>query len=160
MNALAPPTTDTGGTGARLERGAPIVGAIALVACVVGAFVSAGAFFEAYLFAYVFWLGVALGSLALLMAHHLTGGVWGFVLRRIFEAGAMTVPLLAILFVPLLFGLHHLYLWTEPDALAASDVLRHKHAYLNIPFFIVRAIVYFTIWTILAWFPQRLVARS
>lgn len=155
MSALAPAAMETRGIVARLGRGALIVGGVGLLACLLGAFLGAGAFFEAYLFAYVFWLGVALGCLALVMTHHLVGGVWGFILRRIFEAGAMTVPLLAVLFVPLLFGLSHLYRWTQPDALAASEVLRHKQPYLNIPFFIARAAVYFAIWTALAWFLNR-----
>lgn len=140
---------------ARIGQGAALIGGLGLLACLLGAFLSAGAFFEAYLFAYVFWLGLALGCTALVMTHHLVGGIWGFILRRIFEAGAMTVPLMALLFVPLLFGLHHLYLWTQDDALAASEVLRHKRPYLNIPFFVVRAIGYFAIWTALAWFLNR-----
>ena len=140
---------------ARIGRGATLVGVLGLLGCLLGAFLSAGAFFEAYLFAYVFWLGLALGCVALAMAHHLVGGVWGFILRRVLEAGAMTVPLMAALFVPLLFGLHHLYRWTQDDALAASAVLRHKRPYLNIPFFTARAIGYFAIWTALAWFLNR-----
>ena len=152
MSAVATAATATGGAMNRLGRVAPIVGGLALLGCAFGAFVSAGAFFEAYLFAYVFWLGVALGSLALLMTHHLAGGVWGFLMRRIFEAGALTVPLLALLFVPLLFGLSHLYGWTSADALAASEILRHKRPYLNVPFFVARAALYFAIWTALAWF--------
>ena len=152
MSVITQRSTETHDSLARFGRGATIGGGVVLLACLLGATFGPGAFFEAYLFAYVFWLGVALGCLALVMTHHLVGGVWGFMLRRIFEAGALTVPLLALLFVPLLFGLSHLYSWTSADALAASEVLRHKRPYLNIPFFIARAVAYFAIWSALAWY--------
>lgn len=136
----------------RVARWAFAVGAVALVVGLLGALVDPDGFFEAYLIGYIFWLGLALGAVALTLTHHLVGGVWGFLLRRIFEAAGLTLPLLALLFIPLLFGLPHLYRWTDPAALAASAVLRHKSAYLNVPFFIGRAITYFAIWIALAWF--------
>jgi hypothetical protein len=104
--------------------------------------------FRAYLVAYLFWLGVALGSLALLMLYHLVGGVWGYVLRRLLESAALTLPLMAVLFLPLLFGLHHLYPWTNPAGSGAQPL--PNRAYLNVPFFLVRAAVYFGVWTLLA----------
>ena len=137
---------------ARFARGALIVGILGLIVGLFGAIVDAAQFFEAYLFAYSFWLGLALGAVALTMIHHLVGGIWGFLLRRIFEAAGLTLPLLALLFLPLLFGLSNLYRWTDPAALAASAVLRHKSAYLNVPFFVGRAVAYFAIWIALAWF--------
>ena len=74
-------------------------------------FFPSDASFSAYLFAYAFWLGLGLGSLGMLFIQFLTGGVWGLVTRRIFEAAAATLPLMAILFLPVLFGLPNLYLW-------------------------------------------------
>ena len=68
-------------------------------------------FFQAYLVAYTFWMGVVLGSLALLMVQHLSGGVWGLVLRRPFEAAVRTLPFMALLFLPIIFGMHSLYEW-------------------------------------------------
>lgn len=134
-----------------LQRWAALVGAAALIACVIGAFFDAPIFFHAYLFAYLFWLGIALGSMGLLMMHHLTGGAWGFVIRRLLEAAAMTLPLLAVLFLPILFGLHDLFRWTHPDVMAADPVLQHKsHFFLNVPWFVGRAVLYFAVWIILA----------
>ena len=75
----------------------------------IGALADPDGFFRAYLVAYTFWLGLALGCLALALIQFLTGGMWGLVTRRILEAGAATLPLLAVLFVPLLFGLPSLY---------------------------------------------------
>lgn len=135
----------------RVVRLAALVGVAALVVGVPGAFVDRAGFFAAYLIGLTFWLGVALGAVALTMVHHLVGGVWGFLLRRIFEAAGLTLPLLALLFVPFLLGFSSLYRWTDPAALAASEVLRHKSLYLNVPFFIGRAVTYFAIWTALAW---------
>lgn len=121
-------------------------------------------FFFAYLAAYQFWLGVALGSLALLMLQYLTGGAWGLLIRRWLEAATRTLPLMALLFVPLLFGLEVLYPWThsEGDAAAISsspdeghNPTDDKRAYLNVPFFLVRAGFYFAVWLALANFLNR-----
>jgi hypothetical protein len=112
-------------------------------------------FFRSYLIAYLFWLGIALGCLPLLMLHHLVGGTWGFVIRRILEAGTRTLPLMLLLFVPLLFGIHSLYDWSRPDVVANDEVLKAKQAYLNVPFFIIRAAIYFIGWNIVAFFLNR-----
>jgi hypothetical protein len=106
-------------------------------------------FFRSYLIAYLFWFGIAAGCLPLLMLHHLVGGAWGFALRRILEAGTRTLPLMLLLFVPILFGIHSLYEWSHPDAVIRDAVLQEKESYLNVPFFIVRSAIYFFAWTIL-----------
>jgi hypothetical protein len=130
----------------RLQKAAVRLGVAALVLCAVGAGLNPKRFFEAYLMAYVFWLGIALGCQAILMIHHLAGGRWGFAIRRQLEAASKTLPLLAVLFIPCLLGLHGLYIWTSPEALAADALLRHKQSYLNAPFFVIRALIYFAVW--------------
>jgi hypothetical protein len=122
------------------------VGAVGIVASVLGLAVDSHRFFISYLFAYVFWLGLALGCFEVAMIHHLTGGKWGFVVRRFLEAGFMTLPLMAVLFVPLLFGMRTLYPWARPEAVAASTVLQHKQVYLNTPAFAGRAVFFFGCW--------------
>src|SRR6266511_4111732 len=109
----------------RMQRGAVVVGAAGLLLCLAGVFVNPSQFFQSYLFAYLFWVGMALGCLAILMLHHLVGGGWGVVIRRLLEAAAMTLPLMAVLFVPLLFGLHDLYLWARPAEVASDANLQH-----------------------------------
>jgi hypothetical protein len=109
----------------------------------------AARFFQAYLIAYSLWLGLALGCLGLAMIQFLTGGRWGLVTRRVFEAGAATAPLMAVLFLPVLIGLPTLYEWTHAEAVAADPLLEHKQLYLNVPFFIVRAVIYFATWLVL-----------
>jgi hypothetical protein len=103
-------------------------------------------FYQSYLLAFVYWFGIALGALALLMVQHLTGGAWGVVIRRVLEAATRTLPLLAVMFVPLAFGLSYLFPWTDTEKVLADPVLRQKMAYLNVPFFLARAAIYFVVW--------------
>ena len=138
-----------------LRRWGLTVGAVGLLVGVAGVLVSPEQFFQGYLVAFVFWVGVSLGCLALLMLHHLSAGGWGLVGQRHLEAGALTVTMMAVLFVPLLFGLHHLYEWTHAEAVAQSAVLQHKKPYLNVPFFIGRAVLYFAFWIAVAWLLRR-----
>jgi hypothetical protein len=106
-------------------------------------------FLHDYLIAFVFLSAIGVGSLAVLMIHHMTGGWWGYPQRRIFEAGARTIPLLLVLFLPLLIFMGHIYgQWMHPDS--SDAVLTAKLWYLNTPGFIVRAVVYFAIWIFLA----------
>jgi hypothetical protein len=134
----------------RLRTRSLLAGVVALALCAAGAFLSPSEFFHAYLMAYLFWLGIALGCLAILMLHHLVSGKWGFVIQRVLESGSRTLPLMALLFVPLLFGLRELFLWARPEAVAAQEILRHRAPYLNTPFFLARAVLYFAVWITLA----------
>jgi hypothetical protein len=127
-----------------------IVGGVALVLCALGLFVNRGHFFAAYLWAYMFWLGVALGAMAMVMVHSLTGGHWGTPVRRVLEAATGAVPLMAILFLPIVLGRHDLFIWARPEAVAAEDALRHRAPLFQLWFFGVRAIAYFAIWIGLA----------
>jgi len=106
-------------------------------------------FLQSYLFAYVFWTVISLGCLGVLMLHHMTGGWWGYPIRRIVEAGSRLLPLMAVLFIPILLGLGSLYEWAQPDKVAADPLLEYKKPYLNPSFFTVRTIVYFAIWILL-----------
>ncbi|MCC6661242.1 MAG: hypothetical protein IT437_10190 [Phycisphaerales bacterium] len=114
-------------------------------------------FLRGYLAAFVFWCGVPLGSGAILMLYYLVGGRWGQALRPLLECGAATIPILAILFIPVILGLWSLYPWADAARVAQSEALRHKAVYLNPAFFIVRAAAFFLIWCIGAW---ALVPRS
>lgn len=109
-------------------------------------------FFRSYLLAYFFWLGFPLGSLAILMMHHLTGGDWGLPIRRPLEAATRTFPLMLILFLPLIFGLKSLFPWTQPGAFGDDPVLKFKRTYLSLNFFMTRAVIYFLIWFTLSYF--------
>jgi hypothetical protein len=138
----------------RVERAALLVGIIGLALCLLGAFISRQQFFQSYLFAYIFWLGIALGCLGIVMLHNLSGGAWGAVIRRLVESGMRTLPLMALLFLPLVFGVHDLYEWARPAA-RSDALLQHKAPYLNVPFFFIRAALYFTVWIGAAWLMGR-----
>jgi hypothetical protein len=130
----------------RLQRWSLVVGIAALVVCIVGALFSPDQFFRAYLASYQLYLGIALGCFVILMIYHLTGGVWGFLIQRILEAGIRTLPLLAILFIPIACGMSYLYVWARPEEVAAHKDLQHKHVYLNPLFFCFRAALFFALW--------------
>ncbi len=127
-----------------------IVGMVFLVLLLIGAFVDRAQFFRAYLVGFVFWSGITVGSLALLMLQHLTGGVWGLMIRRVLEASTRTLPLMVILFVPLILGLKQLYPWTNPAFMHQTEALQQKISYLNPGFFLTRAAIYFAFWSLLA----------
>ena len=119
------------------------------------AFLRPDEFFRAYLLGFMCWLGVALGSMAILMIRHLTGGGWGTVIRRILGAAMRTLPLLAVLFIPVIFGIRHLYVWAQPLANIEDKHLREHleqitQTYLTVNGFIIRAIFYFAVWNVLS----------
>ncbi|MGI8735120.1 MAG: hypothetical protein ACR2LM_17675 [Pyrinomonadaceae bacterium] len=134
------------------QKRALIAGVSFMVLFVVGAVINRPQFFRSYLVAYLFWAGIAIGSLALLMLQHLTGGGWGLVIRRVLEAAARTLPLLALMFVPIIIGAHDLYPWTHAEEMSKTPALVQKtRLYLNLPFFIGRAVLYFAIWSLFAY---------
>jgi hypothetical protein len=135
---------------ARFARPALAVGVVALGASVAGALANPDEFFHSWLLAFVFWNGLAVGSLAVLMLQYLTGGAWGIAIRRQLEAAAGTLPLTAVAFLPVLLGIHRLYEWSHADVVAHDELLQKKAIYLNVPFFTVRAVVYFAAWLLLA----------
>jgi len=139
----------------RVQQRALIAGAVFTVIFVILFFVNRDQFFHSYLFAFSFWAGISIGSLALLMLQHLTGGGWGLVIRRVLEAATRTLPLVLILFVPIVLGAHRIYKWTDAHEVAEHPVLKEKSKYLNLPFFTVRAAIYFVIWLALAYFLNR-----
>lgn len=139
----------------RVQQRAFMVGAVFSILFLGGFFLDRRQFFQSYLFAYSFWAGISVGSLALLMLQHLTGGGWGLVIRRVLEAATRTLPLILVLFVPIVFGAHQIYSWTDAHKLAEHPVLQEKAKYLNLSFFTVRAAIYFAIWLALAYFLNR-----
>jgi hypothetical protein len=130
----------------RWQRRALVVGVAGLALTAGGGWMARAQFFQSYLLGFLFWAGLTLGCFALLLLHQTFGAGWGFVMQRTLEAGTRVFPLLAVLFVPLLFGLHDLYEWTHAEVVAGNEALTHKSAYLNVEFFIGRAVFYFLAW--------------
>ena len=149
LDLTAPPVAKT------ISQRSLVVGLVFGVIAVVLAFIQPQQFYRAYLLGFMLWLGVALGSMAILMIRHLTGGGWGMVIRRILGAAMRTAPLLAALFIPVILGIHKLYIWAQPLD-QVTDKHLHDHlaeitkTYLTTSGFIYRAIFYFAIWNLLS----------
>ncbi|MGH7940902.1 MAG: hypothetical protein ACREFR_07530 [Limisphaerales bacterium] len=135
----------------RLRGAGLLSGLLGLALCCIGYVFGRGPFFISYLFSFAFWTSLSLGCLYLGMIHYLTGGKWGFPARRIVEAGYMTLPLMALLVVPIFFGLRELYPWARPGMLLIDKILRQRAAYENPVLFIVRSAVFLTFWTLIGW---------
>jgi hypothetical protein len=154
LDLTAPPIVRT------IAQRSLIVGVVFGIAAAVLAFVRPDEFYRAYLLGFMCWLGVALGSMAIIMIRHLTGGGWGVVIRRIQGAAMRTLPGLAIFFIPIIIAVlqHRIYPWLMPlDAIQDAHIREHlekysfiKTAYLNSSGFIIRAIFYFVIWNVLS----------
>ncbi len=154
----APPAVD------RLRTAGLVAGALGAVLCLLGAFVlgptARDYFFRGYLVGWVYWLGISLGSMAILMVGHLTGGDWAVVIRRVLEAASRVLPVNLLLFLPLAFGLPYLYEWAHPELVRADRSLQLKAPYLNGPFFFARLIFYFALWIGLAYLLSSLSRRQ
>ncbi len=146
----------------RVQSIALIAGVAGLALAGVGAFLHPDPrqFFFSYLYAFVFWMGLPLGSLCVLMMHYLTGGGWGYTIRRFLEASISTLPLMAVLFLPFFFGLKHLYPWARPEIVAHDDALQKIHSYLNLPAYGVRMAVCFGLWISAAFLLNRWSAQQ
>jgi len=149
LDLMAPPVVKA------IQKGALVIGLVFALISLVLAFFRPDEFFRGYLLAYMDWLGVTLGSMAILMIRHLTGGGWGMVIRRILGAAMRCLPLMAVLFVPILFGLPNLYVWARPlDSIADKHLREHLQgltkSYLNVHGFVLRAVIYLAIWNLLS----------
>lgn len=134
----------------RAQSTALIVGLLAAGGSAYGAFVLPRQFFFSYLYAFLFWLGLSLGCLAVTMIHYLAGGRWGWPTRRFLEAGAAVLPLMLILFVPVFIGLHELYPWARAHDLATEKVLQQRHVYFKTWAFILRQCFYLIVFGAMA----------
>ena len=147
---MAPPVTQT------IVTRSMFIGVVGAAASIAAAVMSPETFYSAYLTVFMWGLGLSLGCLAVLMLYHLVGGGWGTVSRRILEAGMMTLPLMAVLFIPILLNLKHLYDWARPEELAKDPKLADiAHTYLNFNGIMTRAALYFTLWIVMAFLLRR-----
>jgi hypothetical protein len=145
---------DSAGIG-RLQQRGLVVGLAGLVAGAIGVFLRPDQFAPSWLIGFLFCTGLSCGSLALLMLQHMTGGQWGLVTRRIFEAGTRLLPYCIVLFIPVAAFAPRLYLWAQPEMVRGDEILKFKAPYLNLTFWLGRAVVYFAFW----WFCSTLLNR-
>jgi hypothetical protein len=128
-----------------------IAGGAGGAVCAIGLVMNPSQFVRSFLPAYMWLLSVTLGALGLAMVHQVSGGAWGVVIRRILGAATRTLPLLTILFIPIALGLHSLYPWADAAHVADDPILQWKQPYLNVPFFLARAAIYFAAWNLIAY---------
>lgn len=122
------------------------VGVLGLGGCLLLGLAAPRQALASFLSAFLYFTGLAVGSLALAMVHSLTGGAWGYFIRPQLLAAARTLPLMAVLAIPILAGVHALYPWAHADAMAQDALLRRQSWYLNPAFFVLRSIAYFALW--------------
>jgi hypothetical protein len=152
---MAPPVVN------RWQRRALIVGVVFGIASILGWIFDYDQFYRSYLLGYMWCFELTIGSLALLMLYHLTGGAWGTVIRRILESSMQNIWLMLPLFAPIIIGAHHLYPWTRPEEVASSAHMRDiAQNYLNLGWWLIRAAVYFGIWIYLIWMLMRISKRQ
>lgn len=137
---------------ASLKNKALIAGAAGAALSIAGLFIDKTSFASSYLVAFLFWLGITIGCLPLIMLHHLADGGWGYPLRKVLETVVSQLPLMALAFVPVYLLLPVLYPWARPELVAHDAILQLKGGYLNAPGYLTRAILYFVIWMGLAFF--------
>jgi hypothetical protein len=142
----------------RAMTGAAVLAALGWTGVAIGAALNPQRAGFGYLAAYVYVVTCALGGLCLVMIAHTTGARWLVLVRRLAEAVCGALPVLALLFVPILVALPQLYPWASPGAALsehARALLARKRAYLNVPFFVGRAALYLLVWSVLAWALRR-----
>lgn len=125
------------------------VGAIATIAWLIGfATGNQEQALRSWLLGFVYWAGISIGSLGILILQYLTGGAWGVVIRRIVEAGSRTFWFVAILFIPIILGITKIYPWVT---VGNDEILQHRVNYLNPMAFGIRSIIYFALWFVMAY---------
>lgn len=133
-----------------VQSKAGLVAVIAAIISAIGFFIDRSAFASSYLTSYLFWIGLTVGCFPMIMVHSLTSGGWGYPVRRFMEMGIKNLPAMALLLLPIILCMHELFEWTHADVVAHDPILQQKEPYLNVPFFIGRAVFYFAVWFILS----------
>ena len=144
------PEIKLGPRAASVERIAGVVGGLGLLLSLAGFFAKPAHFFQSYLFAFLYWAGFGIGGMGILLLNNVVGGKWGATARRFLVAQMRTLPVIAVFFVVLLFGLKFLYPWANPNLVNANEFLHHKAPYLNVPFFLIRQVIYFAFYLLVA----------
>ena len=156
LDLTSPPVVKT------IAQRSLIIGVVFAIVAILLALKSPDQFYRAYLLGFMAWLGVALGSMAILMIRHLTGGGWGMVIRRMLGAAMRTVPLAGASCLFQSFSESRaLHLGAKPLETIADKHLREHleditKTYLDYQHgFIIRAIIYFAIWNLLSFLLSR-----
>ncbi|TNE74609.1 hypothetical protein EP331_01195 [bacterium] len=141
-------------SGSKVVQGLFTISAAAILISIAGYFVieDKAQFYFSWLTAFSYVASISLGALAFVVIQHITRAKWSVVVRRIPEVIGSNIWVLAILFIPVILGMHSLYHWTHHEAVEADKLLQDKAPYLNVPFFVIRNVVYFLIWGFIGYF--------
>lgn len=134
----------------RFQKISIAIGVLGVALGCVGFMVDRHPFFISYLWAFLFWTSLSLGCFYVGLIHYLTAGRWGLPLRRMLEAGYMTLPIMVLFAVPIFFGLQELYPWARPGAVATDKILRAHASFEKPTWFVIRTVVFFAIWIFIA----------
>lgn len=139
------------------------VGVIGLLLTIVGFVTAPQPSMFSYLLAFTYWVGISVSAIIMQAIFHTAKAKWPTILRRSMETMGLTVVVFIILVLPIVFGAKYIFPWVDPqnwvfpgtESLKFTEVqqhhLHHKHAYLNLPFFYVRQVIYFAVWAFSAW---------
>ncbi len=125
------------------------IGGIFTVIWAIGCFFNVEQGLRSWLLGFIFWGGIGIGSLGILLLQYLTGGAWAIVIRRFVEAGSRTIPIIFVLFLPILVGVSSMYSWTH---MLSDPIIQKRQPYLSVEWWIFRAILYFILWYLMAYF--------
>lgn len=139
----------------RLQTAALGIGGLGVLACLAGMFLQPEQALRGWLLGFIFWAGIGFGGLGILLLQYVTGGAWGVVIRRVAEACSRTIPLLAILFLPIVFGLYSLYDWANLALAGTDKAIEWRGWYMEPTWWIVRAALYFVLLFLMAMFLNR-----
>ncbi|HTZ60662.1 MAG TPA: hypothetical protein VMB49_21275 [Acidobacteriaceae bacterium] len=161
LESIPVPVEKLGRQANTVQRIAAVVGSLGLLLCGGAFFWNRTEFFQSYMLALIYWGGFSIGGLGILLMHHTVGGRWGVTIRRLLEAQMRTLPLIAVMLIPVfVFGLGDLYPWARPGEVAHNAVLQHKQGYLNTPFFVARTVLYFALWLFWGYRVSRMADRQ
>lgn len=132
----------------QIGYGGGALGAIGLIGLAIAFFIDRKSFYGSYMFGYIVWMCLTLGCFGFTLLHHMIRGYWGLAALRIWEAGSRNLPMMALLFIPILFGMitGDIYHWSNPDLVAQSEILQRKSFYLNKHWWFIRTVLYFAFW--------------
>lgn len=143
----------------RWQRISLMIGIAGVLLAITGFLLDREQAARSYVFGFFFWFGMGAGCMAILLMHHTVGGKWGMIIRRMNEAGARTLPYMAVLLIPILVCIPILYPWVKPEAIHDPGV-HLKAGYLNLPFFFARLVFYFLVWAFYAFRLSKLSAEQ
>lgn len=136
------------GLWSRVRNTLAFIALVSWIAVAAGWILEPASFYQSYLVGFLMALGIPLGAMFFVMVQYLTGSAWSVPMRRIAESLAVSVAICALLFIPIVFGIHTLFEWSHTEVVAKDPVLSQKAGYLNETWFLIRAAIYFTLWII------------